>query len=193
MLSNLSGPARQMFWGDLLLVVCCVFYLLWWAVAFKPVGAVKGFRSGWLLVPVFAAGMAAVWCVAQGAIAAGTTRAFFSGAGILAAAVLVYVALLLVTRLAFHRQVTTELLLIVGWAVLVFAEVNALYALGLLAQGAAIGLLAAAVVVAAASLVCYLLYYGLSPRAGYLDGMIPLLLAAIFMAVLAAITARAGS
>ena len=25
---------------------CCAFYLSWWLIAFKPEGAVKGFKSG---------------------------------------------------------------------------------------------------------------------------------------------------
>lgn len=43
------------------------------------------------------------------------------------------------------------------------------------------------------SLICYVLYYGLDSRAGYVDGMIPLILAAAYMMVLAAFIARAGS
>ncbi len=51
---------KQMLWGNGLLVVCCGFYLLWWILAFKPSGAIKGMRSGWLLVPAFVFGLAAV-------------------------------------------------------------------------------------------------------------------------------------
>ncbi len=54
---------KQMLWGNGLLVVCCGFYLLWWILAFKPAGAIKGIRSGWLLVPAFVFGMAAVYLI----------------------------------------------------------------------------------------------------------------------------------
>ena len=42
MLSNLNASARHLLQGDLLLILCCAFYLAWWLLAFKPVGAVKG-------------------------------------------------------------------------------------------------------------------------------------------------------
>lgn len=192
MFSNWNVSLRQMFWGDILLVGCCAFYLLWWAVAFKPVGAIKGVKSGWLLIPAFLLGVAAVVGILYGAFGMGAKRAFFSGGTILLAAVLAYVALLIATWLAFHRQVTTELLLIVGWTALTFYEVNALYGAELLARGGAIVLFALAIAVAAASMVCYVLYYDLADTAGYVDGMIPLILVAVFMAALAIFISRAG-
>lgn len=182
--------AGGLFWGDLLLVGCCVFYLLWWVLAFKPTGAVKGMRSGWLLIPAFLLGCAAVILIARGIGLANGADSFFSTGTVLLAGVLSYIVLLAVTWFAFHRQVTTELFLIVGWAVLVFLEVNALYGLGIVPRNGAVILFAAAVIVALVSMVCYVLYYGLDDRAGYVDGMIPLLLAGAFMAVLAVLIAR---
>ena len=75
---------------------------------------------------------------------------------------------------------------------MVFLEVNALYGLGIVPRNGAVILFAAAVIVALVSMVCYVLYYGLDDRAGYVDGMIPLLLAGAFMAVLAVLIARSG-
>ncbi len=40
-----------MLWGNGLLMACCGFYLLWWILALKPAGAIKGMRSVWLLIP----------------------------------------------------------------------------------------------------------------------------------------------
>ena len=69
-LRGTAGGAIQeadgLFWGNILLVGCCVFYLLWWALAFKPTGAVKGMRSGWLLIPAFLFGCAAVVLIVRG-------------------------------------------------------------------------------------------------------------------------------
>ncbi len=195
MFSVTGHPARQMFWGDILLVGCCVFYLLWWVLAFKPTGAIKGMRSGWLLIPAFILGVAAMSLIifgGVGALALGGSS-FFSIRILVVLGVISYVVLLVVTRLAFHRQVTTELFLIVGWTVLVFLESNALYGMGLVTRNGAIGLFAAAIVVAALSMVCYILYYGLDERKGYVDGMIPLILAAGYMSVLAVIIARGAS
>ncbi len=182
---------KQLFWGSLLLVGCCAFYLLWWLLAFRPTGAVKGLRSGWLLIPALLLGIAAVVMILRGVNAAETSRSFFSARTVLLVGAVAYAALLVLTRLAFHRQVTTELLLIVGWTVLAFLAGNALYGLGVVTRNGALGLFAAAVLIAVASMVCYVLYYGLGDRAGYIDGMIPLMIVAVYMAALAACIARA--
>lgn len=192
MFSELSDPARQLFWGNLLLVGCCVFYLLWWAVAFKPTGAIKGMKSGWLLIPAFILGIAAVVSIIRGSSAVEAGHSFFSGGTVLLVAVIAYVVLLVVTRVALHRQVTTELLLIVGWAAMTCLEGNALYGADILTRNGAMVLFVAAILAAAVSMVCYVLYYGLTDTAGYVDGMIPLLLVAIFMAVLEILIARSA-
>lgn len=84
MFSDYNIQTRKMLIGNLLLIVCCVFYLAWWLIAFKPEGAIKGFKSGWLLIPA----------VIFGGIA-------------------VYVILLLATAIFMKRQVTTELLIVI--------------------------------------------------------------------------------
>ena len=92
--------------------------------------------------------------------------------------------LFLVTYLIFKRQVTTELFLIVGWAVLELCAVNVLYGMG---QFQLTGAVVFAVIIAAAaliSLICYIFYYKLGQTAGYIDGMIPLILAAVVMSVI---------
>lgn len=181
MLSNLSPTARQLFWGNILLVGCCVFYLLWWLIAFKPEGAIKGVKSGWLLIPALLLGVAAVARIIQGSLNADAERSFFSGKSVLLIAAAAYVTLLVLTRILFHRQVTTELLLIVGWAALTFVEINTLYGCGILSHGSSIGWFASILIAAAVSMVCYILYYRLTDTAGYIDGMIPLLSVAVLM------------
>ncbi len=192
MVFETSHAARQMFRGNLLLVGCCVFYLLWWVFAFRPTGAIKGLKSGWLLIPASLLGIAAVVMILKGANGVDTAQSFFSARAILLIAVISYAVLLLATRIAFHRQVTTELLLIVGWTALAFLESNALYGIGVITRNGALGLFTAAVLAAALSMVCYVLYYGLGDRAGYIDGMIPLILAAVCMTALSVLIARAG-
>ncbi len=193
MVFDTSHVARQMLWGNLLLAGCCVFYLLWWIFAFKPTGAIKGMKSGWLLIPAFLLGIAAVVMISKGANGADTAQSFFSARAVLLTAVISYVVLLLVTIAAFHRQVTTELLLIVGWTALAFLESNALYGMEIISRNGAIGLFVVAVLAAVLSMICYVLYYGLGDRAGYIDGMIPLILVAVYMTVLSVLIARAGS
>ncbi len=182
-----------MLWGNLLLIGCCAFYLFWWAIAFKPTGAIKGLKSGWLLIPAFLLGIAAVIMITKGANGADTAQSFFTARTVLLAAVISYVVLLLVTQIVFHRQVTTELLLIVGWTALAFLESNALYGMGVITLNGALGLFAVAVIAAVLSMICYVLYYGLGARTGYIDGMIPLILVAAYMAVMAVLIVRAGN
>lgn len=193
MIFETGSPLCKLFWGNILLTGCCVFYLLWWLLAFKPVGAVKGMRSGWLLIPAFILGVAAVVMIIRGANGANAASSFFTAGNVLLAGLAAYIVLFLVTWLVFHRQVTTELFLIVGWAALIFLEINTLYGLGIVTRSGAIVLFAAAVIAAALSMICYVLYYDLDARAGYLDGMVPLVLAAVYMAVLAVLIARNGA
>ncbi len=190
MIFETGNPARKMFWGDIWLTGCCIFYLLWWILAFRPAGAVKGIKSGWLLIPALILGVAAAVMIIRGAAGADTDGSFFSSEIILAAGAVSYMILLIATQFIFHRQVTSELFLIVAWTGLAFLEINALYALGFLAWNKAVVLFAAAVIAAALSMICYMLYYDLSGWAGYVDGMIPLLLVAVFMAALAVLIVR---
>ncbi len=179
--------------GDILMVGCCIFYLLWWILAFKPTGAITGLKSGWLLIPAAVLGVAGASLLILGSLGAETVRSLFTPKAVLAAGVVSYVVLLLVTWFGFHRQVTTELVLIVGWTALYFLECNAMYGLEMLSRTGTIVLLVLAVIAAAVSMVCYVLYYGLDVRTGYVDGMIPLVLVLIFTVVAAVLKVRSGS
>ncbi len=176
MFSGFEAPTRQLLSGNILLILCCIFYLLWWIIAFKPEGGIKGMRSGWLLIPAFIFGIAAIIQIVRGSSGEGTQEVLIPKAAILLVGLAAYVILLVVTWIAMKRPVTTELLLIVGWTVLTFLELNALYALGRFGKSGTIVFLVLVAAAAAVGLICYLLYYGLDSRTGYIDGMIPLLL-----------------
>ena len=179
---DLGLPAKQIFWSNILLIVCCVFYLVWWLLAFKPTGAIKGMKTGWLLIPAFIAGLAAIILAVKGLQSSSLKTALFPGGLLLWGGIAAYLALLAVTRLLFQRQVTTELFLIVGWAVLALSEINALYGAEQFSHGLATIFAVVIGVAMLISLVCYVLYYNLGNRAGYFDGMIPLLMVALVMA-----------
>ncbi len=182
MFSGFDLQTRQMLIGNLLLIGCCVFYLIWWFVAFKPEGAVTGAKSGWLLIPAFILGILAIVQIVRGGCLSELPKVLMPRMAVVICGVAAYVILLIVSRITLKRPVTTELLLIVGWAVLAFLEVNALYGLDQFTKAAAIVFLVLIVAAAAIGIVCYLLYYGLDVRAGYIDGMVPLLLVAVMMA-----------
>ncbi len=175
--------ARQLLTGNILLIFCCAFYLAWWLIAFHPAHAVKGFRSGWLLLPALVCGLFSVIQIIRGCQSEGGDASLYSAAAVLIGAVLLYVILLLVSSLALKRQVTTELFLMVGWLALLFLELNRFYGLGLFPRGETILFLVLGVLFFAVGLLCYLLYYNLNEVKGYVDGMIPLLMVAVMMAV----------
>ena len=175
---------KQFLAGNVLLILCCIFYLAWWIVAFRPTDPIKGMRSGWLLVPAVVFGLAAVAVISGGISAADSARQLLPTMRIVVFGIAAYVILLLGTGVLLHRQVTTELFLIVGWAVLACAEISALYAHEVYTAGAAWLFIAIVIALAAVSLVCYLLYYNLDARTGWIDGIIPLAVIAVVMAAM---------
>lgn len=174
--------AKQIFWSNILLIICCAFYLLWWLLAFKPNGTNNNMKMGWLLLPAFAAGLAAVFLAVKGILSASVSAVLFPSELLLWGGIAAYLILLVITRLFFKRPVTTELFLIIGWAVLALSEINTLYGMGRFSHGLAAAFIVVIGIAALISLVCYVLYYKLGDPAGYYDGMVPLLLAALVMA-----------
>lgn len=188
-LHELGFSVKQILRGNFLLILCCAFYLAWWLLAFKPTGAIHGMKTGCLLIPAFAAGLTAVVLIVRGLSSTGVKASLFPGGWILGGGIAAYLILLAVTLLLFKRPVTTELFLIVGWAMLALSEVNTLYGAGRFSHGTAVIFAAVIGLATLVSLVCYVLYYRLGDRAGYLDGMIPLLAAALVMAGISSVMA----
>lgn len=169
-----------------MLIICCVFYLAWWILAFKPLGAIKGMQTGWLLIPATAAGLMAVILAVKGMRSSSAGAVLFPKGVLLWGGIAAYIILWVITDLFFKRPVTVELFLIVGWAVLALSELNALYGAGQFSHRLASVF---AVVVGAAtvlSLVCYVLYYTLGDQNAYFVGMVPLIMEALVMAGISA-------
>ena len=175
---------KQILTGNIFLIFCCLFYLAWWLIAFKPEGAVKGIRSGWLLIPAAACGLAAVIMICRGISKTAKEERLIPVLLIFAAGVIVYFVLLAGTWFIMKRQVTTELFLIVGWTALATAEVSALFACGSYSKTAAIIFIVFIIIMAAVSMVCYLLYYNLDSVKGYIDGIIPLAIVAVVTGIM---------
>lgn len=188
----MDRAVKQVLVGNGFLVVCCLFYLLWWILAFKPVGAVKGLKSGWLLLPALAFGVLAVTWIVRGIGAAQVQRSLFSYGILILFAAMAYVLLSAGTWVLLKRPVTTELFLIVAWTALTLAEIHMLWGAGVLRDLPAGAFLAAALLFAVVSMVAYILYYDLDAVKGYVDGMIPLILAAVMMIALDLFCIRGG-
>lgn len=165
---------KQLLAGNGALILCAAFYLAWWVLAFKPEGAVKGLKSGWLLLPAVAFGVLALVLICEGISLAPDGAELFPPLSVAGAGAFLYILLLVATGLLMKRPVTAELFLIVGWATLAVCEAGALLALGGCGRPLAFALVAAHVLMFIISLVCYLLYYKLDEVKGWYDGMVPL-------------------
>lgn len=174
----MNHAAKGIFIGNLFLIVCCAFYLLWWILAFKPTDPIRGIRSGWLLFPALIVGIAGGVLVVCGISHAEMMRTLYSGRSVLLVAVIAYAILLVVTRVFFHRIVTTELFLIVVWTALAITEAGTLYGMGFYPIRMTVAYLVGTVIIAAISFAAYLAYYQLDTVTGFLDGLLPLILVA---------------
>ncbi len=171
--------------GQALLTICCVFYLIWWSVAFHPNHGDNHTSGldGILLLITMAFGLAGLTFNMLGILKTPPESGLVSGIVILVAGVVTYVALLYASRILLHRQVTTELFLIVGWAMLEVASINRAFAWDRVTTEKAVAFLIIVAVAAVLSLYFYLQYYKVKPMTGYIYGMVPLVTEAICMGI----------
>lgn len=178
----------EMFWGHALMVGCCLFYLLWWCLTFKP-GASPSTLGRASIALAFLTGIAGLVLIIMGMGARESATRGLPEWIIVAGGVACYIILLLITSKVLERQVTSELLLIVGWAILEFSVIDVLYGVGRLGGAGTVVLAIVICAVVVASLICYVAYYRLGGTAGWIDGMIPLITGAVFMAVMMVVMA----
>ena len=87
--------------------------------------------------------------------------------------------LLLITRTLFHRVVTTELILIVLWAVLEIAVINKLNAGGILSDKLFLFMTIVIIAVFILDIVLYVAYYRMEEMRAFYAAMVPLIVAAV--------------
>ncbi|MDO5133920.1 MAG: hypothetical protein Q4D81_13220 [Eubacteriales bacterium] len=176
---------RRILTGQILLVVCCLFYLIWWYRGYRPgvtANRVDG-TNGVLLLITAALGVAGLSFSLMRVPE--TTNPRISPVGIVNVGILSYFILLLITRYAFHRIVTTELILIVGWTMLEMTVINRLNAACILSGR---GFEIMCIVIAAAfliSMVLYVAYYRMEEMKAFYAAMVPLVTEAFSMVILA--------
>ena len=174
--------------GNLLFTGCCVVYLIWWCVAFRPGASAPMSIKSLLFFATFFLGAAGMTMIARGCLA--SEGVHFGG--IIAAGIAVYIILLFGTQALFHRQVTTELLLIVFWTVMEVCAVFVLSAEGIF-LGRSFAVICMVILVAAlVGIICYLKYYELPPMPAFYDGMVPLILFALVMVGISVCQVRVG-
>ena len=172
--------------GNWLMVICSIFYLAWWLIVFKPPAPKGSLVGNILLILAFASGISGLFFTIR-EMAVPTVEMQnkgINGVLIIACGIVLYMAMLAVTRIVFHRQVTSELFIITGWVVLEAAICNYMYALGAFSVKEAAILAVVVLVAGIISLICYVLYYELPYVKGYIDGCLPLVLVMIVMSII---------
>ena len=169
---------RRIIIGQVFLIICCIFYLVWWARGYRPGTSVNraGGINGALLFGAALFGIVGFILSLTLVLRAGnpgkTLAVFFI------ALILLYGVLLFVTRCLFHRVVTTELLLIPLWAVLEYLVIYILRSEGVSGSAVLYTAITAAFVI---SMVLYVAYYRMDALKAYYAAMIPLITEAVSM------------
>ena len=175
---------KRILLGQILLIICCIFYLVWWYRGYRPGISVSriGGVNGALLFATAAFGVAGLIC----SLTRVQTRIEYkiSPMLIVIGGIALYFALMLITRFAFQRIVTTELFLIVGWIMLEMTVINRLYAAESLTNGKFLMMCAVIALAFVVSIILYAAYYRMEEMRAFYAAMVPLITEAAAMAVL---------
>ena len=186
---DFTVPHWEIFGGNLLMFATIVFYIAWWTVSFRPNGDGNTAGAGLFIAVAFFAGLAAIALLSLGINSLSQAGKGFPVMYFLLGAAAFYIALLAVTKTAFQRPVTSELLLIVVWIALEGSTITVLQSSGRFSMAQALTLAALMLLATGAGLVCYILHYRLDETAGFWNGLIPLIVdggvVAVFLALLA--------
>ncbi len=169
------SPVKEVVVGQFLLSLGALFYTFWWLTAFRPDARSGGALSALLFLLLAIFGLSGVGFSAHGVHELPLPSSWIGTGMIFIAAAAAYFLLLAGSLKLFGRKPTTELLLIVCWAVLEILVLGVLHEGGLLlhgSYGAAWVFVAAASVLAFAA---YMVYYRMDDHTAYVTGAIPLL------------------
>ncbi|MBN2534553.1 MAG: hypothetical protein JXB88_16840 [Spirochaetales bacterium] len=185
---NFTAPLWQMFAGEFLLLFCSLFYLAWWVVSFRP-GSSGGPAGTFCIVAAFITGIAALALMSFSIHSLSQNSKGLPVWFILVGGAALFIVLLPVSSIVFHRQVTSELIIIHIWAILELSAIAVLHGTGRFGTGRTATLAALAGIATVVGLICYMLYYRLDKTASYRSGMIPLAADALVMTVFLAVLA----
>jgi hypothetical protein len=133
---NFTAPLWEIFAGNLLLLFCSLFYLVWWVVSFRP-NSSGGSAGVFYITAAFITGVAAIALMSGGINSLSQDSKSLPVRFILLGSAALFLVLLLVTAIAFHRIVTSELIIIHIWAALELSVVAVLYGTGRFGSGRA--------------------------------------------------------
>jgi hypothetical protein len=172
---DFTVPLWEIFGGNLLMFVTIAFYIAWWSVLFRPNGIGRPDGAGLLIGAAVVAGVAGIAAMSIGFNSVPRVVQGIPVMAILLGAVALYIALLAVTKTAFQRPVTSELLLITLWTALELSVIAVLQSGGRFGMGRVITLSALVVLAFLIGVVCYILHYRLDETGRFWNGLIPLI------------------
>jgi hypothetical protein len=179
---DFTTPLWEIFYGNLLLLICTLFYLACWFVSYRPDS--PGRSAGvFYLTAAFITGIAAIALLSGGISSLSQESTALPVRYIALGGAALFVVMLLVTVIVFHRIVTSELMIIHIWVMLEMSAVVVLYGTGRFGAGRAATLCALLGIAFVIGMICYVLYYRLDETASYLAGLIPLVNDAFVTAV----------
>lgn len=185
---NFNLPVWEIFGGNLLLLLCSIFYLVWWAIAFKP-NSNSGASGGIYVGFAFIFGIAALAMISHSISSLSEYSKGIQKKFILTGSAILFIVVLLVTIIALHRIFTSELIIIHIWAALELCAVTVLYGTGRFSLGQAVTLAVLVGIAFAVGIICYVLYYRLDQTAAYWDGMVPIAVDAVVAVIFAGVLA----
>ena len=181
-------PVWRIFSGNLLLFITIIFYIAWWTTAFRPDRTSSTVSAGFFIALTLLTGAAAIAIKFSGIETLSRVENGYPVEYILLGAIALYIVLLAVTRIAFRRPVTAELLLITIWAALEVSAIAVLHGSNRFSLAQAVTLLTLTLFATGAGIACYLLHYRLDDIYRFWNGLIPLIVdagvVALFLAVL---------
>jgi hypothetical protein len=187
---DFSVPLWQIFYGNLLMVVTSVFYIAWWIVCFRPNASGRFYIAGTLIGIALLAGVGAIVVTSLGINSLSSSGKGIPVLYILMGATVFYIVLLAVTRLAFHRPVTSELLLMTVWAALELSVIAVLQGSGRFGKWQVLTLIALIILATGVGLISYIVHYRLDESARFWNGLVPLIADTGVVAVILAMLAR---
>ena len=175
---------RHIITGQILMVICCIFYLVWWFLGYRPgteVNRAAGV-NGVLLFLTAAFGIAGL--VYSLMPSEDTSVCKYRQLFIVIGGIAAYIILLLITKYGFDRIVTTELFLIVGWTMMELSILNRLSGSGLLVGARLVAMYVVIAIAFVISMILYVAYYRMEDMKAFYAAMIPLITEGVSMGIL---------
>jgi hypothetical protein len=186
---DFSFQVREILAGNLLLLLCSLFYLIWWVIAYRPNSYGKSATGGLYLIVALITGIAAIAVLSYGINSLAPYSNGLPVKFILIGVGVMYFAVLAISTLVLHRIVTSELILIHIWMALQLSVVTVLYGTGRFGVGSTVTMTILVAIATIVGLICYVLYYRLDETASYWTGMIPLITSALVLIVFQVVSA----